>query len=70
MRRTDVGAVFLVAAALTTVPSFAQTDGAFPPDLRAGFDRIAREVLAKTVDPGIVGSVETDNQVFVKRLFW
>src|SRR5258706_6508171 len=45
MRRTGVGAVFLVAAALTMVPSSAQTDGAFPRDLRAGVDRIAREVL-------------------------
>src|SRR5204862_53737 len=47
MRKTGVGAVFLVAAALMTVPVFAQTDGTLPADLRAGVDRIAREVLEK-----------------------
>jgi len=63
MRRTGVVAVFLGAAALTTVPAFAQTDGPFPPDLRAGVDRIAREVLAATGVPSASLAIVRDGRI-------
>src|SRR5436190_19820995 len=63
MRKTGVGAVFLVAAALMTVPVFAQTDGTLPADLRAGVDRIAREVLAKTGVPSASLAIVKDGRI-------
>ena len=63
MRRTGAIAVFLVAAALTAIPAFAQTDGAFPADLRAGVDRIAREVLAKTGVPSASLAIVKDGRI-------
>ncbi len=63
MRRTGVGALFLVAAALATGPARAQTGGAFPPDLRAGVDRIAREVLAKTGVPSASLAIVKDGRI-------
>src|SRR2546427_4478453 len=61
MRRT----VFriLVAAAATAAPALAQTDGAFPPDLRAGVDRIAREVLAATGVPSASLAIVKDGRI-------
>ena len=66
MRRTVLR--ILVAAAAMATPALAQTEGTFPPDLRAGVDRIAHEVLAATgvpsaslaiVKDGRIGYVET-----------
>jgi CubicO group peptidase (beta-lactamase class C family) len=63
MRRTAAIAASLVAAALTTVPVFSQTDGMFPADLRAGVDRIAREVLAKTGVPSASLAIVKDGHI-------
>jgi CubicO group peptidase (beta-lactamase class C family) len=65
MRRTGVGKVFriLVAAALPAFPALAQTDAALSPDLRAGVDRIAREVLASTGVPSASLAIVKDGRI-------
>jgi len=53
----------LVAAAATATPALAQTDGTLPPELRAGVDRIAREVLASTGVPSASLAIVKDGRI-------
>jgi CubicO group peptidase (beta-lactamase class C family) len=71
MRRTGVGGLLriLAAAALPAFPALAQTDAVpfetsvLPPDLRAGVDRIAREVLATTGVPSASLAIVRDGRI-------
>jgi D-alanyl-D-alanine carboxypeptidase len=65
MRRTGVAGILwiLIAAAVPAFPALAQTDGTLSPDLRAGVDRIAREVLASTGVPSASLAIVKDGRI-------
>ena len=65
MKRTGVRAVFriLLAAAVPAFPALAQTEAMLPADVRAGVDRIAREVLAATGVPSASLAIVKDGRI-------
>jgi len=65
MRKRGVGRSFciLAVAALPAFPAPAQTDTTLPRDLRAGVDRIAREVLASTGVPSASLAIVKDGWI-------
>ena len=65
MKKRGVGGFFwiLVVAALPVFPALAQPDATLPRDLRAGVDRIAREVLASTGVPSASLAIVKDGRI-------
>jgi CubicO group peptidase (beta-lactamase class C family) len=63
--RTRAGRIAWIAAAtaFSAASALAQADATLPPDLRAGIDRIAREVLASTGVPSASLAIVMDGRI-------